>query len=98
MSVAPRERSTVKTRNRETMPLMVSRESGLFVTPRGFWRLCVANPDLRLERTAKGEVIVMAPAGADAGWRNGKVTQWLGNWSDVDGTGVFFDSSAGFTL
>jgi Uma2 family endonuclease len=40
----------------------------------------------------------MAPAGAESGWRNGKLTQRLGNWSDVDGPGEFFDSSAGFTL
>ena len=98
MSVSPRERSTAKTRKRETIALMVPRESGLFVTPRGFWRLCVANPDLRLERTAKGEVIVMAPAGADSGWRNSKLNQRLANWADVDGKGEVFDSSAGFTL
>ncbi len=98
MSVTPRERSRPKSRNRETIPLMVSRESGLRASPKAFWRLCVANPDLRLERTAKGDVIVMAPAGSDSGWRNGKLTQRLGNWSDADGTGEFFDSSTGFTL
>ena len=98
MSVSPRERPTAKARPRETVPLMVPRESGLYASAGSFWRLCRANPDLRLERTARGEVIVMAPAGADSGWRNGKLTQRLGNWSDVDGTGEFFDSSAGFTL
>jgi Uma2 family endonuclease len=40
----------------------------------------------------------MAPAGADSGWRNGKLTQRLGNWSDANGTGEFFDSSTGYTL
>jgi Uma2 family endonuclease len=98
MSVSPRERPRAKARKRETIALMVPRESGLFVTPRGFWRLCVANPGLRLERTARGEVIVMPPAGSESGWQNGKLTQRLGNWSDADGTGEFFDSSAGFTL
>jgi Uma2 family endonuclease len=77
---------------------MVPRESGLRASPKAFWRLCAANPDLRLERTAKGEVIVMAPAGADSSWRNAKLTMRLGNWSDSDGTGEFFDSSVGFTL
>jgi Uma2 family endonuclease len=77
---------------------MVSRESGLRASPKAFWRLCAANPDLRLERTAKGEVIVMAPAGSDSGWRNGKLTMRLGIWAEQDDTGEFFDSSTGFTL
>ena len=99
MSVSPRPRPLAKkARRHATIALMVSRESGLYVTPNGFWRLCRDNPDLRLERTAKGEVIAMAPAGADSGWRNGKLTMRLGNWTEADGTGEFFDSSTGFTL
>jgi Uma2 family endonuclease len=98
MSVSPRERPTAKARKRETIALMVTRESGLRASAGAFWRLCLANPLLRLERTARGEVIVMAPACMDSGWRNGKLTQRLGNWSDADGTGEFFDSSTGFTL
>ncbi len=80
------------------MPLMVPRESGVFVTPRGFWRLCLANPDLRLERTSRGEVIVMLPACTDSGWQNGKLTMRLGIWAEADSTGEFFDSSTGYTL
>jgi len=98
MSVSPRQRPGTKTRKREAIALMVPRESGLFVTPRGFWRLCLANPLLRLERSARGEVIVMAPSGSESGYQNGKLTQRLGNWCDADGTGEFFESSAGFTL
>jgi Uma2 family endonuclease len=98
MSVSPRERPKSKTREREAIALMVPRESGLFVSPRGFWQLCCANPDLRLERTAKGEVIVMLPACMDSGWQNGKLTMRLGNWAEADGSGEFFDSSTGYTL
>jgi Uma2 family endonuclease len=98
MSVSPRQRPKSKTRKRETIALMVPRESGLYVSARGFWRLCCANPDLRLERTARGEVIVMPPAGSDSGWRNSKLNQRLANWADADDTGEVFDSSAGFTL
>ena len=98
MSVSPRERPTAKSRSREAIPLMVTRRSGLRATSEAFWRLCVANPDLRLERTARGEVIVMAPAGSESGWRNGKLTMRLGNWAEADGTGEFFDSSTGYTL
>jgi Uma2 family endonuclease len=71
---------------------------GLRLTDEAFWKLCAANPDLRLERTARGELVAMSPAGSMSGSRNAKLTQRLGNWADTDGTGVFFDSSAGFTL
>ena len=98
MSVFPRERPAAKSRKREPIALMVPRESGLRASAGAFWRLCRANPELRLERTAKGEVIVMAPAGTDSGWRNGKLTMRLGIWAEADGSGEFFDSSTGYTL
>lgn len=98
MSVSPRERPVRKSRRGKPIALMVPRRSGLYASAESFWRLCAANPELRLERTSRGEVIVMAPAGSDSGWRNGKLTQRLGNWSDADGSGEFFDSSTGYTL
>ena len=70
----------------------------LRVTADDFWRLCVANRDLRLERTARGRLIVMAPAGSDSGMRNADLTAQVVVWAKADGTGVPFDSSAGFTL
>ncbi len=63
-----------------------------------FARLCATNRDLRLERTVQGELIVMTPAGSESGARNAKLTIRLGVWAESDGTGVVFDSSAGFTL
>ncbi len=63
-----------------------------------FLQLCRNNPDLRLERTATGELLVMAPAGSDSGARNASLSAQLFNWTQADGTGVAFDSSAGFTL
>jgi Uma2 family endonuclease len=63
-----------------------------------FHEFCHLNPDLRIERTAQGEVIVMPPTFTDTGNRNFKIAVQLGIWSDQDGTGEGFDSSAGFTL
>ena len=63
-----------------------------------FYELCRQNPDLRLERTAKGEVIVMPPTGGETGSRNSEITRQLGNWKKTDGTGTAFDSSTGFKL
>jgi len=63
-----------------------------------FFQLCAANPDLRLERTAKGEIVIMAPAGGASSNRNFNIVVALAAWTQEDGTGVGFDSSAGFQL
>ncbi len=68
------------------------------MTAAQFYEFCQANQDLQIERTAQGNVIVMPPAFSDTGNRNLKISQQLANWSDRDGTGETFDSSAGFTL
>lgn len=68
------------------------------LTQEQFRTICLANPDLRLERTANGELVIMPPTGWETGNRNSRLTQRLGNWTDADGTGLAFDSSTGFTL
>ena len=68
---------------------------GLRVSDRAFWRLCHANPDLRLERDANGGLIVMPPAAPDSGHRNAGITAQLWNWNQKTGLGVDFDSSGG---
>jgi Uma2 family endonuclease len=77
---------------------MVRARSGLRVSPKAFWRLCCDNRDLRLERTARGELIVMAPAGSETGLRNMGLSGQVWNWAHANGTGLSFDSSTGYTL
>lgn len=68
------------------------------LTDEQFFQLCQNNWDLRLERTAEGELIIMPPTGWESGNRNSRLTQRLGNWADIDGPGLAFDSSTGFKL
>lgn len=89
---------TIRRARRATRPLNVPRSVRLRVSPIGFWRLCQVNEEWRLELSSRGDLIIMPPAGSEGGGRNAILTQRLGNWSDADGTGVFFDSSTGFTL
>ena len=63
-----------------------------------FFALCRLNRDLRLERTAEGDIIIMAPTGAATGIRNADITMQLGIWAKRDGRGLVFDSSSGFKL
>lgn len=59
---------------------------------------CQQNSHLRIERIPTGQIILMSPAGSETGNRNAKLMQQLANWTDQDGTGIEFDSSAGFVL
>ena len=62
------------------------------------FEFCRSNPDLRIERAAGGDLIIMAPTGSETGRRNFALTGQLAAWVAKDGTGVGFDSSTGFVL
>lgn len=70
----------------------------LQLTDRQFALLCEENPELRLELTAQGELLIMPPAGSLTGWRNNELAYAITDWAKKDGNGVAFDSSTGFTL
>ena len=63
-----------------------------------FVELCQANQDLRLERSATGEVIVMPPTYPWTGKQNFSLSGQLWAWIARTGMGIGFDSSTGFTL
>src|SRR6266436_4496236 len=63
-----------------------------------YWAFCVANPDLRVERTAEGEIVIMPPAGGESDHRNLKVSTQLDRWAEGDGTGKAFGPSVQFFL
>ncbi|MEM9120730.1 MAG: Uma2 family endonuclease [Cyanobacteria bacterium P01_F01_bin.56] len=74
-------------------------EVRLNVTPEQFATLAAANRDLRLERTASGELIVNPPTGGTSGKRNLSISTQLGIWFEAhDALGEAFDSSTGFEL
>ena len=79
-------------------PLLIDFPWIMPMTEEQFYEFCLANRDLRIERTASGEVIVMPPAFSDTGNRNFNIAVQLGGWAELDGTGLGFDSSSGFTL
>ena len=61
-------------------------------------RLSAANPDLRLERTAEGDLVLMSPTGTRMGIFNARLTARLVIWAEEDGRGVATDSSTGYRL
>ncbi|MBD2431344.1 MULTISPECIES: Uma2 family endonuclease [Fischerella] len=78
--------------------LILNLRPAIELTDEQFFQLCQNNRDLRLERTAKGELIIMPPTGWESGNRNAKLTARLELWTEADGTGLAFDSSTGFKL
>ena len=71
---------------------------GFRVTPEQFEQLAYAEQLVRMELTKNGELIVISPTGGEAGRKNRRLTQQIGNWTDRDGTGEAFDSSTVFVL
>lgn len=63
-----------------------------------FYRLCQVNPDLKLELTAEGHLIIMPPTGWETGRWNADLNWHIMSWAKRDGTGIVFDSSTGFKL
>lgn len=70
----------------------------LKLTDEQFFQLCQANGNLRLERTAQGELIIMPPTGSETGGRNAGLTAQIWLWNQQTRLGKTFDSSTGFKL
>lgn len=83
----------------ETKPVLLDIHNiTLRIDREEFEQLCQDNPDLRLELTANGELIVMAPAGWESSEKNSDLTTDVNLWNRQTKLGRVFDSSGGFTL
>ncbi len=78
--------------------LVVNLRPTIDLTDEQFFQLCQNNPELRIERTATGDLVIMPPTGSSTGKRNFNLITQLGVWAERDGSGVGFDSSTGFKL
>lgn len=63
-----------------------------------FETFCRHNPDLQIELTKEGELIIMPPTGGKTGIRNFSLIGYFFQWIEKDKTGVGFDSSTVFVL
>src|SRR3989454_8548026 len=68
------------------------------VSDEQFTELCRRNPNLRIELTSEGDLIIMPPTGGKTGAQNFYLTAQFGFWVQKDDTGKGFDSSTEFTL
>jgi len=63
-----------------------------------FYDFCQINREMRIEKTGRGDILIMAPTGGETSRRNSELIAALVNWTKKDKTGVAFDSSGGFIL
>lgn len=81
-----------------TLPVMVTLDPAALMSDDEFWQFCVANPDLRFERSATGEIIIVPPAGGESDYRSIEVAGELRNWAKRNRQGTGFGSTAAFIL
>ncbi|MEA5418853.1 Uma2 family endonuclease [Spirulina sp. CCNP1310] len=70
----------------------------LEISDRQFYDLCRQNPDVKFERNATGDLIIMAPTGGETGNRNIELAAEFVLWNRRIQLGYLFDSSTGFRL
>jgi len=67
------------------------------LTREQFYELCAANPELKLERNANGELVIMSPTGGETSAWNSDLNTDLNIWNHQERLGKVFDSSGGFS-
>ena len=82
----------------EILPIVLRLHPVIQLTEEEFATFCEQNQDVRIERRCTGELELMSPTKGYTGNHEAEVVMQLGIWAKRDGTGIFFGSTAGFTL
>ena len=68
------------------------------MTDHQYFKFCIANPSVRFERTAEGEIVIAPPAGFESDRQNLAVAAQLHSWATKDGRGSASGPTAEFIL
>ncbi len=80
------------------MITVINMESLTKLTSERFYQLCLGNPDIPMERSAQGELIIMSPVGGESGNREANLIFKVSVWNDKSRLGFVFSSSTVFKL
>lgn len=80
-----------------TSPLTLDLKT-VHLTDEQFYHLCVSNPEVRVERTPAGALVLMAPVGGYSGNQEFELSLDLGIWNRETKLGKIFSSSTIFKL
>ena len=83
---------------KRALPVMLRFGYTRKVSDEAFLEFCRTNPDIRCERTADGEVVIVPPAGVESSHRSVEVATDLTVWARRVRRGKAFDSSVMFML
>jgi Uma2 family endonuclease len=91
------DRSALTLYDTTSAPMILSLK-GVNFSDEQFFRLCQGNQNWQIERTAKGELIIMAPVGGISGNREADLITDLTLWNRRTQLGKVFSSSTIFRL
>lgn len=79
-------------------PLVLHTGRAWEMSPADFFDLCALNPELRLERSAEGDILIMAPESGSSGSGNMELGWRVKTWTWERKLGSVFGPSTGFIL
>ena len=82
----------------EALPAKIILNPELHMTDDEWFAFCQASPDVRFERTAEGEIVIVPPAGWESGFQETEVAGELRAWAIRDGRGQASGPSTEFML
>ena len=82
----------------EALPATLRLNPELRMNDDDYYKFCMANPDVRFERTAKGEIVIVPPAGWESDHSNTTILGQLEPWARRDDRGKVSGPSAEFIL
>ena len=89
----------MRTAVKEAMPPFPLRQrSKALLNDDAYYDFCQENPDIRFERTPKGEIVVVPPAGGESDFRTLDIAAQLKNWTRRKRTGAAFGCSTELIL
>jgi len=80
------------------MVTVINFEPLIKLTSETFYQLCLANPDISMEKNPQGELIIMSSVGGESGNREANLMIELGIWNRKYKLGQVFSSSTIFKL
>ena len=78
--------------------LTIEIDSIIDLTDEQFFQLCQINKEIRFERNAKGDLIIVPLMRGETGMINAEICGNLGMWNRETKLGICFNSSLGFQL
>src|SRR5215471_14351707 len=82
----------------EVLPVTLKVNPEHPMTDDEYFEFCMANPSVRFERTAEGEIIIVPPAGFESDSQNADVVAQLRAWARRERNGTVSGPSAEFLL